>query len=363
MGPRHRGLVQVVAVAREREPSTVKALGVKTFPTVVVYGRGPAGLIQLAMISNCANAEAVVGRLRGLKLGIASVRSADPAVRAAAFEGDVHASQQAPPSCPVPTPQPQSPPLTLSPPQPQAPQQSLTLTPMQTTTAGVIQVPSQNFVIQQAPPQIFVAPTQAPVVYVPQTLTMSPSQPNQSLTLSPAPTPNPPAANLFLPSPTLTLAPTSNPPQTLTSGPPVALNAAPAAATLTTGPPAALAAVTNQTLSLPTSRATTRVRVRGPGPLASSLARLGERMTQLGRARIETVQETTLEAPLTQSGGGGLTTISTTSTTPVSQPPATLTLSPPHPSPPPVCPTPAPPPQPMASPQTATPHKHWWWQH
>ena len=60
--------------------------------------------------------------------------------------------------------------------------------------------------------------------------------------------------------------------------------------------------------------------------LGSSLARLGERLTRLGRARIETVQETTLEAPLTQSPGVGMTTISTTSTTPVGQGPTTTVV-------------------------------------
>ena len=65
-----------------------------------------------------------------------------------------------------------------------------------------------------------------------------------------------------------------------------------------------MTALTSQSVSMPTSRSATRVRVRGPGPLASSLARLGERMTQLGKTRIETTQETEMAGSFTQPSGG-----------------------------------------------------------
>ena len=210
-------------------------------------------------------------------------------------------------------------------------------------------MPGQNFVIQQGAAQIFVAPPQTPVVYVPQTFSAAPSN---TLTLSAAPSQPAPVRRH------LALAP-SAPTATLMSGPPTAINVAPTAAavpvSLASGPPASLAAVTNQTLSLPTTGSRTRVRVRGPGLLASSLSRFGERLTRLGRARIETLQETTLEAPLTQAPAAGLTTISTTSTTPVAPPPQTLTMAPPSQQPPCNQPPCAAPPPNLPSPQSVPP--------
>jgi hypothetical protein len=310
-----RGRVQVVHITQEQDPQLVRALGISQFPMVVVYGRGPAGITRLGSIADCPSASTLVARLREMGVGSERMARRDPAVRTAAFYDDIRASQQFQP----PAPQVCAP----APPVQQAPPQALQLSlspaaPVQTMTAGVIQVPSQNLVLQQAPPQVFLSPTQAPVVYVPQSLNLSPAQPNPTLSLSPAPAQGQPTANLFLSVPT----------QTLASGPPTALNvtAAPATATLNTGPPASLAAVTNQTLSLPSSGSRTRVRVRGPGLLGSFLARVGQHLTQFGRARIETIQETTLEAPMPQSAPG-TTTIQTTSTSPIPQQP-TLSLSP-----------------------------------
>src|SRR5208282_2078182 len=68
--------------------------------------------------------------------------------------------------------------------------------------------------------------------------------------------------------------------------------AAAAVAAAATAPAVGSAALTTQSVSVPASSTTSRVRVRGPGPLAAAAARLGERLTTLGRTRIETVQET-----------------------------------------------------------------------
>lgn len=268
----------------------------------------------------------------------------DQTVKQTGFGGDVLPSQQysAPPP---PWPQVQMSP----PPQPQPQPTTLMLTPAVpptlTTSAGLVQLPSQNLVLQQAPPQVY--------------LSTAPANPAPTMTLSTAPAPQP-AGNLFLTAPTLATAPA--PAATLSSGVPTAITANVAAApTLAAGPPTPLA-VSNQTLSIPTSGAKTRVRVRGPGLLASGLSRLGEKLTQLGRTRIETTQETTLEAPVVQPSGGGLTTISTTSMAPVAQP-QTMMLSTPQPqlqqqpclTPPPSLPPSGPM---MPSPQ-APPSKHW----
>ena len=104
------------------------------------------------------------------------------------------------------------------------------------------------------------------------------------------------------------------------------------------------AAVNNQTVSLQSSRTATRVRVRGPGLINSSLARLGERLVQLGRTRIETVQETDLESPPPQPTGG-IATISTTTATPLMSAPPSPVAPPPQPQ----APQPQPP-QPEAPP-------------
>ncbi len=121
-----------------------------------------------------------------------------------------------------------------------------------------------------------------------------------------------------------------------------------------------LNAITNQTVSVPTTRATNRVRVRGPGMLGSGLARLGERLTQFGRTRIETTQETDLYTPLSQPSGG-VATISSMGTTPLIPQQNSVSLPPgqgqgyPGPQQQPPCPPqgqcPSPSPQAMPSPQ------------
>jgi hypothetical protein len=323
----NRGLVQVVNVSKEREAGFVRSSGIVQFPSVVVYARGPKGVMVLGSIQDCPDASSLVARMVSLSVGMEPLAAVDPSVRPTVYGGDTYPSQQyQPPATTAP------PPVASTP----APQQTLTLAMPQpvSTTAGLIQVPGQSLMIQQQPTQVFLAPAQQPVVYVPQ------SNPTMSLAMAPAPA-SPPAGNLYLTA-------AAPPPQNLTvaAAPPAP---APTAVAMATGPAPTLAAVTNQTLSMPNSRSRTRVRVRGPGPFASSLARLGEKMTQLGRSRIETVQETDLETPYTQNAGTGLTTISSTSTTPVAPPQtAMLMAAPPQAAQPPVCPAP---PNPAPTPQ------------
>jgi hypothetical protein len=131
------------------------------------------------------------------------------------------------------------------------------------------------------------------------------------------------------------------------------------------GPPAAPAggmnAFTNQSVTVPTSRAARRGRVRGPGLLGSGIARLGEFMTLAGRTRIETIQETQLETPLTQPSGG-VATIQSTAATPLIAPQSMATNPVPPPQPP-AQPQSSPPP-PTPSPQGEVHHKcHFWCRH
>jgi hypothetical protein len=339
----NRGSVELVNVSKETDAGLVRTLNVSHFPTAIVYTRGPQGVRVLGTITDCNTAEDLVARLRSLDLGLNASVKADQAVTATALSSDNYPSGQtqcpAPAYCPPPQQAPQAQPTTLS----MAPTQSFQ------ATANVIQMPSQNLMIQQAPPQIFLAPTQAPIVYVPQTMAAGPT-----MSLAAAPAQSAPAGNLFLATPTLSAAPAQQPTMALAASAPAAAPAATLALAATPGP---LAAVNNQTLSLPTSGNRTRVRVRGPGMLASSLARLGERMTRLGRSRIETINETTLEAPLNQSPAVGMATISTTSTQPLAQAP-TLSLAPPQqPCQTPSCPANSPPSN-LPSPQKQYSHGH-----
>ena len=323
----NRGLVQLVNVPKERNADLVRALGITRFPTVVIFGRGPGGVgvAKLGTITDCETPEGLAQWLRALDPGAAR---ADAAVARTLYGGDVYPSQQVPP------PAAQAPPQVQAQPQPQPAPMLMAAPPAVSTTATMIQVPSQNLMIQQAPPQVFLAPQPSPLVYVPQVMNAAPA---------PAMAPSAPAANLFMMAPAPALAAAPAPQPTLAAAPPtLALAASPAAAPATLAVAASgpqTLAVNNQTLSLASTGTRSRVRVKGPGLLSASLARFGERLTQLGRTRIVSVQETTLEAPAAQAPAAGLTTISTTSAAPVAPPPATVLLQAPPapPAPPHVC--------------------------
>ncbi len=336
----NRGLFQVLNIEKENDPAFVKSSGITRFPTVVVYGRGPQGVALLGSISGCDTAEALSARLAPYNLGLVSVPTGQPrdsAVSPANFPPEVYASTQYPPASapPVSTP----PPAVAQTPQVQTPNVGVVAAP-----AGLIQVPGQNFVIQQSAPQVFLAPSQAPIVYIPQMMTAAPA---------------PSMGNVFLPA-----APA---PQPFLAAAPVPQQMAAAAAPAPAQAPMLSAgvgqvALSNQMLSMPTLGNSTRVRVRGPGLLASGLARLGERMIQLGRARIETVHSTELQSPFGQSSGPGLTTINTMSAAPIGLPQVTMvpaaSTPPAAQQPPAACP-----PQPLApalpTPQGVTQKPSW----
>ncbi len=337
---KNRGLVQFVNVSTETEPGLIRTMGVAQFPTVHVYTRGSNGVTRVASFTGVDSAENLVNRLESLNLGLDPISKADQDVRRTSYPGDVHATEQAQPT---PTwPQIQACPPAQSPPMAPTVSVAPTFAPTVSTTGGLVQVPGQNLVVQQAPTQVYLAPPQPPMVYVPQTASAAPMA--ATMTMAQPVAASPPAGNVFMMAPTMPTATAPQPSVMLAASPGQALTVAAPTSVAVAAPTigASTAAVTNQTLSLPSSGSRTRVRVRGPGFLGSSLARLGERLIQLGRARIETVQETTLEAPVSQSPGVGLTTISTTSSAPIASPPTTVTVPvqqqevcrPPCPSPP-----------------------------
>jgi len=131
----------------------------------------------------------------------------------------------------------------------------------------------------------------------------------------------PPAGNFFLPGAAPGYAP---------AAPGYAVPTAPAYA-MPVAPQATLAA---SSVSVPTSKTKTTVEIRGPGMLSAALAKVGERMVQLGRTRVRTVQETVLETPQVQSTGGAAT-ISTLGLVPAPPQAAPPSYAPPQPPPPP----------------------------
>jgi hypothetical protein len=319
----NRGLVQLIELSKDRDPVLIRSLGVTRFPTAVAYGLGPQGLRLLAAIPNCSDIDALTAQLRGLDSRLGGSSRIDNAVQVAGLHsGDIAPSQQMPSPPVCPSPPAAAPPSNPAPPQaapPGAPP-SPAPAPVAMAPAGLIQVPSPNLMIQQAPAQVFMAPPQPPIIYMPQAA-------------PPAAAP----ANVFLPP---AAAPTTPAPPMMA----VAAVPQPAAA-----PPAAN--VNNQLLSMPSNGSMTMVRVTGPGFLRSALARLGAWMVQLGQARIETINSTTLQSPYAQAAPGGLTTIQTTSAVPAPPPQAA-------PPAPPAAPPQAAPPQP--SPQGIEKPRHRW---
>ena len=170
----NRGLVQLVNVSTETEPDLVRMLGTTRFPTVVVYVRKAKGVSHLATIADFGTAEALANRLRDLDLGLDTGTKSDPAVKQTGLGGDIYPSQQYAPPAPSwpqvqmsPPAQPQPTTLMLSPP----------AQPMLTTSTALVQLPTQSLVLQQAAPQVFLAPAQAPAAFAPQTLA-PPSSPH-----------------------------------------------------------------------------------------------------------------------------------------------------------------------------------------
>ncbi|WP_165246730.1 hypothetical protein [Paludisphaera soli] len=255
-----------------------------------------------------------------------SPRRVDPDVERSHFHEGRPSPQQQAPAPPIPSkPQPsygppEAPPSypNYAPPAPPPPQQ-----------------PPQGY----APPY----PGYAPPQYAPQQYMMVPVAP---------PTAAAPPANFFLPG-AAPAAPAYGPPAApAPMQPAYAMPMAPAyAMPMAPAPPpqpaafGAGAALGGSSVSVPTSSSKTTVEIRGPGMLSAALARVGERMVQLGRTRVRTVQETVLQTPQSQPMGG-TATIATAGLTPI-QPQA----APPQPPQQSAPPQNAPPDSPAPSPQ------------
>ncbi len=308
---------------------------------VLVYQPGPRGPEMVAGRSGFNGADDVILWVRKVVVSATETSIHDPNLTQATMNDKSLPSAQAP-TYQTPQPQPQAP-QPQSPAYPQAylPQSQMTTTyamPMAPSPATMIQAPQQHLVIQQPPTQVMFAPPSAPMVYLPQ---------------APAPT-----ANLYMQA-----VPTASQPMMMVAPQPMAVAPQPVAvapqpvavapqpAAIPVGPSLTGAALTTSSFSVPASSTTSRVRVRGPGPVASALSRFGERLTTLGRTRIESVQETRLETQIAQTPPGQYMTLSSTSASPLlSQPQTMMTPQPVSQSAPPLpyCP---PPQGPQPSPQ------------
>ncbi|MDR3620689.1 MAG: hypothetical protein P4L85_15160 [Paludisphaera borealis] len=256
----------------------------------------------------------------------------DPEVRRSSLHGGYPSSQQSPsvPAKPLPS---YAPPAAAPPPAapPAAP------------------APPPSYTPAYAPPY---APAYAPgysapyaPAYGPQYGMMVPMMPQYQQ----AP-PQAPQGNFFLPNsaPVAPPAAPMAPAYAASMAPAYAMPMAPAYAMPMAAPPQPAAIGTGvglagSSVSVPTSGSMTSVEVRGPGMLAAGLARFGERLVQLGRTRVRTVQETVLQTPQSQPLGG-TATIATTGTTPIQPPfaPAAPPAPPAREEAPPEAPTPSP---------------------
>ena len=139
----HRGLVLVVQVCRESEPQLVRTWNITRFPTAIVFSPDANGMTALGSTSDCAGGAAAGRMARRARLrreGTGRARSErPPRPRSGPMLTRLSNSRR------LHQPRPPRRPLTA---RPRAPAYAA---PLATTSAGIIQVPSQNYVIQQAP--------------------------------------------------------------------------------------------------------------------------------------------------------------------------------------------------------------------
>ena len=346
-------------------------LGLNICPAITAYGQGAQGLEILGGRSGFAGADEAVEWLRTLdrKGGEARPAPVDLDVTLTDLERCPPLPSQQAYAPPAPIPAAAPPPVPASVPQPMMVPQSTPMmyTPVSTTTTASL-IPAQNQSLMVQPAQMVMVPQVATTAMTAMTGTANLFMPSglapASVPMAMAPASVPMAmAPASVP---MAMAPASMSMAMVPASMPMAATAAVApAAAVATGPAVNGAAITTQSVSVPASRTASRVRVRGPGPLASAAARFGERLTQLGRTRIETVQETQLETQVAQSPPGQFLTLSSTAATPNMPPPqnnlmpASIPVHPPVGQPPVCQPPPPPPPQPqMPMPSPQIPQKH-----
>ena len=338
-------------------------LGLNICPAITAYGRGAQGLEMLGGRSGFAGADEAVEWLRTLDHKGTEARPApvDLDVTLTDLERCPPLPSQQGYAPPAPVPAAPPPAVPASVPQPTMLPQSTPMmyTPVSTTTTASL-IPAQTQSLMVQPAQVVMVPQVATTAMAGTTNLFMPS----GLATAAVPT------TMATASVPVAMAPASMSMAMVPASMPVAATAAVApaaiapAAAVATGPAVSGAAITTQSVSVPASRTSSRVRVRGPGPFASAAARFGERLTQLGRTRIETVQETQLETQVAQSPPGQFLTLSSTAATPNMPPQQNVTIPASVPGQPPVCQPPVcqpppPPPQPqmpMPSPQTQQKH-------
>ncbi len=162
------GSIQFAEMASDVYKDQVKALGVNSFPTLIVYSRSRRGIEIMGRKSGLTEPGQVVPWLRTLGLASKGAAPADPALARAghyppAASGQAYPTEQAPPPYAPPKQPimaPPLPPYVPPAPPPQAPPQYVAPYPAQAPV--YVQPSAPAMIVQQAPQQIVLAPRRSP---------------------------------------------------------------------------------------------------------------------------------------------------------------------------------------------------------
>jgi hypothetical protein len=279
------GSLQFAEMASELYKDQVKTLGVRTFPTLIVYRRGGRGLEMVSFTSGLTEPHQVVDWLGSVGLVARETAPADAAILRAG-QGGAMASDQAYPSAQNPQPSPPSkqpmgpppppyvPPPYAPPPVQMAPPPQQYFAPYPAPAPVYVQPPTPTMIVQQAPQQIILAPAPPPQV----TIAMAPSA---APTVSYAPVGGaPPAGNA---PPNLFTQPGAAPPG---AAPPVAM-APPMQPVYAQAPPTANAPPVGQGPIAATALAMT---LTNPSLINRLVGALGEHLAQKKNPRVQMAQ-------------------------------------------------------------------------
>ena len=363
---------RLVQITLESNPAYARTMGVKTTPTVLVYGKGSRGLELVGQQAGMTSVRAVVGWLtgQGVVASSSSPMAIDPALMRAGFHRYV--TVQA-------SPQAQAPPAQAPPAQAPPAQAPPTLTPVVSAPAQapvVISAPSTPVVLQPQSPTIIVGPAPPPnIVFAaappspPNVLLMTPtSSAPPNLFLSSPPAQAPPAAAPPGPSPQQAAAPSAAP--TAPSAAPTAPSAAPTNV-LTLAQPLQAAPTLGQQQS-PVGTAVVGLLLENPSLIRQLLGALGRFLTRLGNPtlRMGGLPQTSQvalssSAPIALVPVSGAQQVSAPVSLVTAAAPTQPAAAPTQPAAAPVCAPAQPSPQaPMASPQSPPhTHRHWFFHH
>jgi hypothetical protein len=287
-------------MAAESHAAQVKGLGIRAYPTVLVYRRGAKGLECMGAMTQPENASYLLGWLSGLGLGLGQVSGApapvDPGVSRTQYAtGQAGPSGQGPPMpsgqhYPPPQPPPTPPPVVQQPYIPPSPPPTYQVAPVVTGPAPVptlIAPAAPTYVVQQQPATIMMAPAPAPTVVQ--------LQPAQAPPMASAPPMgNAPPQNLFTQpaqAPPTGAAPPANAPSYAPPTYPQQVAYAP--------PTQPVASAPQQVGQGPIAAAVLTTVLTNPSLWERILGTIGEHLAQKKNPRIQMGQAPVMQAPMT----------------------------------------------------------------